>query len=57
MGQDTVQKVRDGSEHPEGGPGRIGIPSGWSRTGQDTLREVWKGSGHPDRGPGRVGTP
>ena len=32
--------VRDGSEDPMGGPGRVELPSGKSGTGRGTLRDV-----------------
>ena len=42
---------------PQGGLGRVGGPSVWSRTGQRTLGEVQVRSGDPRRGPGRVERP
>ena len=59
-------EVRDGSGHPDRGPGRVGTPFGRSRTGRDSFREVRNVrdtlmevrdlSGHPEKGPARVGT-
>ena len=60
-------EVRDGSEDPRGGPGRVGGPSRRSGTGWGTLREFRNGSldsrgslgrvGGPWGGSGRVGDP
>ena len=47
MGWNTLREVWDGSVHPEGGPGRVGTPSGRCGTGRDTLREVMDKLGHP----------
>ena len=57
MCRDTVTEVRDGSGHPEGGPGRVGTPSGRSGMGWDSLRKVWDGLGHNEGVSERVGTP
>ena len=59
MGQVTLIVVRDGlvrdrSGDSQGGPRRVGEPSGRSVMGRGTLREVRDGSGDPRGGPGRV---
>ena len=53
----TLGEVRDGSEDPRKGPGRVGGPSGKSWKGPGTLPEVQDWSGYlpigseRDRGP------
>ena len=55
MGQETLEEVRDGSGDPQGGPGRIGVPSVRSGTGRGTLGYVRDEFWDPLGGPGRVG--
>ena len=50
----TFTEVRDRSEYPWRGPGRVGGPSGRFETVRGTLSEVRDGSGDILRGPGRV---
>ena len=57
MGQRTLGDVLDGLEEPRGGPGRVGGPSGWSRTGRGNLKKVQNELGDHRGGPGRVRDP
>ena len=45
MGRKTHGEVRNGSEDPRGGLGRVRGPSGRSKTGRETLGEVREESG------------
>ena len=53
----TFREVRDGSENPRRGPGRVGGKSGRFGMGRETLGEVRDGSEVSRGGPIRVGGP
>ena len=56
-GRGTLGKVRDWSEDPRGGSGRVGGPTGRFGTVRGTVEEVRDGLVYPRISPGRVPGP